>query len=99
MIKPVSKNRFRTLGKAFANNGIDIKYTIPKIKRVSRVQKSKAIKTTPIPNNKKTVALGEIAIFFNDKVGILLTNKNAISIVKYGVNFLISRPKFKFVNS
>ena len=28
MIKPVSKNRFRTLGKAFANNGIDIKYMV-----------------------------------------------------------------------
>ena len=28
MIKPVSKNRFRTLGKALAKNGIDIKYMV-----------------------------------------------------------------------
>ena len=42
-----------------------------------------------MPNNKKTVALGEIDIFFNESVGILLTNKNAIKTVRYGVKFFI----------
>ena len=41
-----------------------------------------------MPNNKKTVALGDIDIFFSAKVGILLTNKIAINIVRYGVNCL-----------
>ena len=36
----------------------------------------------PIPNKIKTVVLGEIDIFFNDKVGILLTNKKATKTVK-----------------
>ena len=43
---------------------------------------NKAIKINPIPNNKKTVAFEEIEIFFKDKVGILLTSKNAINTVK-----------------
>ena len=58
-----------------------------------------AIKTIPMLNNKKTVALGDIEIFFSAKVGILLTNKIATNIVKYGVNCLKFIPKFKFVNS
>ena len=33
------------------------------------------MKTKPMPNNKKTVALGEIDIFLSAKVGILLTKK------------------------
>jgi len=57
------------------------------------------MKTIPIPNNRKTVALGEIDIFLRDKVGILLTKRIAIKTVKYGVNFLTSIPKLKFVNS
>ncbi len=39
----------------------------------------------------KTVVFGEIDIFFNDKVGILLTNKKAIKTVKYGTINLISK--------
>ena len=38
-------------------------------------------------------------IFFRDKVGILLTSRIAINTVKYGVNFLISNPIFRSVNS
>ena len=44
------------------------------------------------------MAFGEIDIFFNAKVGILLTSKKAINTVRYGVNSFISKPKFKFVN-
>ena len=36
---------------------------------------NKEIKIVPIPNKIKTVDFGEIDIFFNDKVGILLTIK------------------------
>ena len=54
---------------------------------------------TPIPSNKKTVVFGEIEIFFNAKVGILLTNKIATSNVKYGVKFFILYPKLKSVSS
>ena len=43
----------------------------------------------PIPNKIKTVDFGEIEIFFNDKVGTLLTSKMAIKIVKYGVSSFI----------
>ena len=57
------------------------------------------MKTIPAPNSKKTVALGDIVIFFNAKVGILLTNKIAIRTVRYGVSCLISIPRFKFVSS
>ena len=38
-------------------------------------------------------------IFFNDKVGTLLTNKIAIKIVKYGTIFFISIAKLKLDNS
>ena len=34
----------------------------------------------PIPSNINTVVFGETDIFFNDRVGILLTNKKAIKI-------------------
>ena len=57
------------------------------------------MKTIPIPNNKKTVVLGDIDIFFKDKVGTLLTNKIAITTVRKGVIFFISNPKFKSVSS
>ena len=40
------------------------------------------MKIKPIPSNKKTVAFGEIDIFLSANVGILLTNKIAISKVK-----------------
>ena len=49
----------------------------------------KEINIIPIPNKIKAVAFGEIDIFFNDKVGILLTNKKATKIVKYGLKSLI----------
>ena len=49
---------------------------------------SKAIKTVPIANNIKAVNFGDIDIFLRDNVGNLLTNKNAIKIVKYGVKVL-----------
>ena len=52
-----------------------------------------------MPNKIKTVDLGEIDIFFSDKVGILLTNKTAIKIVKYGVKFFILNPKFRSESS
>ena len=48
------------------------------------------MKTIPIPNNKKTVVLGDIDIFLSDNVGTLLTNKIAIVTVKKGVIFLTS---------
>ena len=51
------------------------------------------MKTIPMPNNKKTVVLGDIDIFLSAKVGILLTNKIAINTVKYGVKFLVPLPK------
>ena len=47
----------------------------------------------PIVSNKKTVAFGDIEIFFSANVGILLTNKIATNIVKYGVNCLIFNSK------
>ena len=40
------------------------------------------MKIIPIPNRMKTVDLGDIDIFFNDKVGNLLTNKKATKNVK-----------------
>ena len=52
-----------------------------------------------MPNNKKTVPFGEMDIFFKDKVGILLTNKMAIKIVKYGVKFLVLKFIFKSASS
>ena len=52
-----------------------------------------------MPNNKKTVVLGDIEIFFSDKVGTLLTSKIAIATVRKGVIFFISNPNFKSVNS
>ena len=45
----------------------------------------------PIDNKMKTVNLGAIDIFFKDRVGILLINKKAIIIVKYGVSFMTSK--------
>ena len=41
----------------------------------------------PIPSKIKTVAFGEIDIFLNDKVGILLTRSIATKTVKNGVKF------------
>ncbi len=52
-----------------------------------------------MPNKIKTVAFGEIDIFFKDKVGILLTNKMAIKTVKQGVKFFILKPKLRFDSS
>ena len=57
------------------------------------------MKKSPMPKRRKIVVLGEIEIFFKDKVGILLTNNIATKIVKIGVIFLISKPILKFVNS
>ena len=57
------------------------------------------IKITPMPSKIKTVVLGEIDIFFRDKVGILLTNKTAIKIVKYGVKTFILNHKFRSESS
>ena len=51
----------------------------------------------PTPNNKKTLVFGEIDIFFNAKVGILLTNNIAIKPVRNGVIFLISIPVSYFI--
>ena len=48
----------------------------------------------PTPSNKNIVIFGEIDIFFNDRVGILLTNNIAMITVKYGVTILIFKPKF-----
>ena len=42
-------------------------------------------KNKPTPNNKKIVIFLRIAIFLNEKVGILLINKNDIRTMKYGV--------------
>ena len=47
----------------------------------------------------KIVALGEIEIFFNYKVGILLTNSIDIKIVKYGAKFLIFNFRSMFESS
>ena len=46
-------------------------------------------------NNKKTVVLDDIDIFFNAKVGILLTNRIAIKIVKI---FALGPTKIKLIN-
>ena len=53
---------------------------IQKLKEFLKYKIIMHIKTNPIPNNKKTVVLGEIDIFFKAKVGILLTSKIAIKI-------------------
>ena len=53
-----------------------------KINKVSKVKNSNAMKSIPIKSNKKTVALGGIAIFFSDSVGTLLTSKKATKTVR-----------------
>ena len=57
---------------------------IPRISNVSKVKYKREINTIPIDNKINIVDLGATDIFFKDKVGTLLTNNNAIKIVKYG---------------
>ena len=57
------------------------------------------INEIPIPNNMKTVTLGWIEIFLNEKVGILLIKSKAINIVRYGAIKLRSIDILKFDNS
>ena len=45
-------------------------------------ENNKAIKIIPIERSKNTVVFDEIDIFFNEGVGILLTNNNAMKIVR-----------------
>ena len=49
---------------------------------VSKVKNTKDTKTTPIPNKIKIVNLGEIEIFLNEKVGILLISKTATRMIR-----------------
>ena len=52
-----------------------------------------------MPKNKNIVSFLCIAIFLNEKVGILLISKNEITTYKYGVKFFISKPILKLDNS
>ena len=75
------------------------RYSAPNTSNVSKVQNNNEINIVPIPNKIKTVVFGEIDIFFNDKVGNLLTNKIAMKTVKNGVKFLKLKSKFKSESS
>ena len=57
------------------------------------------MKIKPAVSKRKIVVLDEIDIFLKESVGILLTNKSAIRIVKKGVNCFTSKLKLKSVNS
>ena len=57
------------------------------------------MKIKPAASRRKIVVFDEIDIFLNDSVGILLTNKSAIRIVKKGVNCFTSKLKLKSVQS
>ena len=57
------------------------------------------INEIPIPNNIKTVTLGWIEIFLNEKVGILLIKSKAINTVRYGAIELRSKDMLKFDSS
>ena len=70
--------------------GIVNKYKKHNINRVLNVKKIRETKVIQKLNKIKIVNFDYIEIFFNEKVGILLIRENAISIVRYGVKFLIS---------
>ena len=66
---------------------------------MTRKDKINETNITPIPNKIKTVNLGVIEIFFNEKVGTLLIKKKATNIVIQGDRFFILMDVSKFDRS